>query len=390
MNVDTNQEKPGMRMKSYFVASVEAAMEQAREELGPEALLVNSRKAPPEAQGLGEYEVVFALVPEKAGQPATAQLRCEPAEDPVMRELARLRKQVEEMGSALTGLNAHAAAWSVPAPEFGETFSRLVEHDFSIDVARKIVKLAHARLEADPATWSRQSVFDAASIAGAVRTELEALVSLDGTLATSDQPARVVALVGPPGCGKTSTLVKLAVRYGLASRRPVHLISADTHRVSGAEQLRTYAAIIGAGFDAVETTRNLQQTIAAHREKGLILVDTQGYAADDMEDATELARFFSRHPDIEVHVVAPASMRAADLSSVLDRFAIFSPAKLIFTRLDETRCYGAIVSESVRTGKPLSFLATGQQIPDDLEPATAGRLIEGLLERPRRRALSAA
>ena len=122
-----------MRMKSYFAPTVEAAMEQARQEMGPEALLVNSRKAPPEAQELGEYEVVFAVLPGGAERRSAGDRRSRvrksrsmrAAEDPVMRELARLRKQMEEMGSA--ALNAHASSLGVPAPEFAETFSRLVE-----------------------------------------------------------------------------------------------------------------------------------------------------------------------------------------------------------------------------------------------------------------------
>jgi len=385
-----------MKMKSYFAPTVEDAMEQARREMGPEALLINSRKAPPEAQGLGEYEVVFAVVPERTGSGGTSQLsnsvRSEiAAEDPVVRELTRLRKQVEEMGSALTGINAHASSWAVPAPEFAEIFSRLIENDFSIEVAKRIVKQAHARLDSDPASWLRRKMpFDIQSIERAVRLELENLICVDPSLGISEGKANVVALVGPPGSGKTTTLVKLAVRYGLACSHPVHLISADTRRITAAEQLRIYATIIGAGFDAVETTRSLQQTIEAHRENGLILVDTQGYGEKEMDEAAEMAQFLTQQPGVEVHMVAPASMRSADLSRTLDRFEIFSPAKLIFTHVDETSSFGAMVSESSRTGRPVSFLTTGQQIPEDLEPATASRLLEPVLERSRERALSAA
>ena len=130
-----------MRVKSYFAPSVEAAMEQARREMGPDALLVSSRKAPPEAQELGEYEVVFAVLPGAAAAAPALQKAATaveaPVEDPVMRELSRLRKQLEEMGSAL---NAQASQWAIPAPEFAETFSRLVQNDFSIDIAKKVLK----------------------------------------------------------------------------------------------------------------------------------------------------------------------------------------------------------------------------------------------------------
>jgi flagellar biosynthesis protein FlhF len=385
-----------MKMKSFFARTVEEAVQQARHEMGPEALLVNSRKAPPEARALGEYEVVFAVLPEDepgasdAARPAARHTVPSPS-DAVTLELARLRKQVEEMGSALTGLKGHEPSAAVLAPEFGEVYSRLLSHDFSIQVAQEVVKQAHARLNAEPAAFSRRKMpFDRESIERAVRAELEGLVSVDATLDAPAEESRVIVLVGPPGCGKTTTVVKLAVRYGLASLRRVHLISADTRRVGAAEQLRTFAAIIGASFDAVETPHALQQSIEANRQKGLILVDTQGYAARDMDDAAEWARFFSRQPGFEVHVVAPASMRSADLSRVLDRFEIFSPARLIFTSLDETVSSGAIISESVRTGKPVAFLTTGQEVPEDLEPATAGRLLDLVFERPAVRAVSAA
>lgn len=119
-------------------------------------------------------------------------------------------------------------------------------------------------------------------------------------------------------------------------------------------------------------------------------MDTQGYGAKDMDDAAEWARFFSHQPGIEVHVVASASMRSADLGRVLDRFEIFSPVRLIFTHLDETSSSGAIISESVRIGKPVSYLASGQEVPEDIEPATAGRLLDLVFERPAARAVSAA
>jgi flagellar biosynthesis protein FlhF len=387
-----------MKMKSYFAPTVEAAMAQARSELGPDALLVNSRKAPPEALGLGEYEVVFATLPERPEEksaPSTDAATAAPdnpetpQQDPVMRELARLRRQIEEMGCALNGLNKRAS--SALAPEFAEAFARLVENDFSIEIAKRIVKQAQARLEADPASWQRRKMpFDRESIARAVQTELEALVLVDASLGAGDDGTSVVALVGPPGCGKTTTLVKLGVRYGVAASRPVHLISTDTQRIAAAEQLRTYATIIGASFDAVETTRSLQQAIAAHPGRGLILIDTQGYASGEMETAAELAHFLSCQPNTEVQLVTSASMRGADLSRTVDRYQIFAPAKLIFTRLDESSCLGAVVSESARTGKPVSFLAAGQQIPEDLEPATAARLIEPVLDLSGERILSAA
>ncbi len=384
-----------MRMKSFFAPTVQDAVEQARVEMGPEALLVNSRKAPPEAKGLGEYEVVFAMLPDQSEAAETAAETQEPAkpvanEDTVLRELLQLRNQIQEMGASLSEINAQAYAWAVPSPEFADAFSRLTDAGFPVEVAKKIVRQAHARLDDDPANWSRRKTYERESVETAVRAELERLLIIDSGFESSPKAARIIALVGAPGGGKTSTLVKLAVRYGISASRPVHLISADTHRVGAAEQLRTYAAIIGASFDAVDSTRTLQQALEANRGKGLILIDTPGYTAGEMPEAAELARFLAQHPGIEVQLVASASMRAADLSGVVDRFEVFSPARLIFSRLDETSAWGAVIGESVRTGKPISFLSAGQQIPEDLEPATSERLLDQVFERRSERALSAA
>jgi len=75
-----------------------------------------------------------------------------------------------------------------------------------------------------------------------------------------------------------------------------------------------------------------------------------------------------------VHLVLPAAMKRADLARTIDRYSIFRPAKLLFTRRDDTATYGALVNEAARRSLPLSFFATGQQIADDLEPATRERL----------------
>lgn len=181
---EKRDEERGMRMKSFFAPTVQDAVEQARRELGPDALLVNSRKAPPEAEGMGEYEVVFAVLPESAEAQATQEEgaessdggRAEVVDDQVLRELARLRKQMEEMGNSLHEVSAQAYSWAVPSPEFAETLSRLMDGGFSAEVAKRVVKQAHARLDGDGSTRSRWKTFDRALIEGAVRTELEQLV----------------------------------------------------------------------------------------------------------------------------------------------------------------------------------------------------------------------
>jgi flagellar biosynthesis protein FlhF len=200
----------------------------------------------------------------------------------------------------------------------------------------------------------------------------------------------VVALVGPPGSGKTTTLVKFAVSFGLASRRPTLLLSMDTYRIAAAEQLRRYAAILGLGCDVLETPTALAQAIEENGGKDLILIDTPGLGAGDLEIATGLARLLAARTDIDTHLVLPASMKGGDMARVAASYEIFAPQKLLFTKLDETDTFGPILTQAIQTGKVLSYFTSGQRIPEDLETATRKRLMELVLASRRPAAVRAA
>jgi flagellar biosynthesis protein FlhF len=114
----------------------------------------------------------------------------------------------------------------------------------------------------------------------------------------------------------------------------------------------------------------LAQALDEHPAQRLVLIDTPGYGARDMDRAADLASFLSSRADIRTQLVLTASMKSADLSHVAERFEIFRPSGLIFTRVDETACFGTAFSLSVRRAQPISYLGTGQEIPDDLAAAT--------------------
>ncbi len=360
-----------MKIKSYFSSSVEEALGRARRELGEEAMLIQSRKAPPEARHLGEYEVVFAL---GAGEPITSVPAEPAAPHRLAGEVAELKKQLDAMRRALTRSPLPPAQRL--APELSEMYGLLAAHEVAPDLARELVQGAAARCGWTGVPAGRPP--DAETWPGALAQEIESRIHVEPAVGLAETRPRIVALVGPSGAGKTTTLVKLAVSYGLACRRPVLLISMDTYRVAAAEQLRSYAAILGVGFQQLETAMALAQTIEENQGKELILIDTPGCGTAEL-DSSDLAPFLSSRGDIDTQLVLASSMKSADLSRVIDAYEICRPGRLLFTRLDETTASGSILNETVRTGKPLSFFATGQRIPEDLETASAGKLTEMVL-----------
>lgn len=363
-------------------------MASARQELGPDALLVNTRKAPPESRHLGEYEVVFATlgpagdtVAASAPQAAPPHLPAQqPLGDRLSVEVAELKKELQGMRRAITRTAYSPGQWAGVSQDLSDAYASLTASDVAPDLAREIVQAANSRLAAPRVPPARTpQAPDGAAFQRALVEEMASRFTVEPVLGRGPAQPRIVALAGPPGAGKTTTLVKLAVNYGLAARRPVLLLSMDTYRVAAAEQLRSYAAILGVGFQILETVTALAQAIEENRGKELIFIDTPGMALGDLEESSSLAHFLSTRGDIDTHLVLSASMKPADLSRMVDAFEILKPQRLLFTRLDETSSFGPILNEAARTGKPLSFFTAGQRIPEDLEAATQNRLMDLVL-----------
>lgn len=352
----------GMYVKSYFAASVKEAMDQARGELGPDALLLNTREAPPEARHLGACEVVFGSRPQGAGAKSAAPVDANAVDD--------LRQRMQELSEMMTRMERSS--------QRGPAATNILEEE----LCKAGLTPALAR-DIDAAVWIRlrgKSVVpigrSAALPAGSPDDILrEAVNEIEDRFAVTPELNRITALVGPCGSGKTTALVKLAVARGLLVNRPVRIISMDHYRIGAAEQLATYAAILGVPFSLAVNAASLEHAIDAAPEDALILIDTPGYTAASYGDyGKEVAEFFEGRQDIDTHLVLTASMNQASLDRAVTLFQPFRPAKLLFTRLDETDSTGSILCTAARAACPLSFFSTGPSVPEDIEPATKARI----------------
>ncbi len=203
---------------------------------------------------------------------------------------------------------------------------------------------------------------------------------------SDDEPIErggIVALVGPTGVGKTTTLAKLAARYAaLHSARDVALVTTDGFRIGAREQLFTYGRLLGMPVIEVGNPNELGDTLDRLGDYKLVLVDTAGLSHRDLALGAQLSAL-ARLPHVNTQLVLPANTHADDLDEVVHRFGIAKPRGVVLSKVDETGRLGAALGVTVRHGLPISYLTDGQRVPEDLHRAEAHRLALRVTEQRR-------
>ncbi len=189
---------------------------------------------------------------------------------------------------------------------------------------------------------------------------------------------RIISFVGPTGVGKTTTLAKIAAELSLNQKRSVILATTDTYKIAAIEQLQTYANILRIPLEVCPNAESLDQLSSQLGSEEVILVDTAGYGPKDVTKIQELQDMLAQ-VRTEVHLCMAATTRDRDLLETVKRYQEFHLNYLLFTKTDETSCYGNVFNVAAKTQMPLSYLTMGQRVPEDIEVATKERIADFLL-----------
>ncbi|EPY2289467.1 flagellar biosynthesis protein FlhF [Clostridium sporogenes] len=183
----------------------------------------------------------------------------------------------------------------------------------------------------------------------------------------SNSVGKVTVLVGPTGVGKTTTIAKLAGKLSLIDKKKVGLITIDTYRIGAVEQLKTYADIMNIPFKVVFSIKDMEKAIIDLDYCDVILVDTTGRSSKNMMQISELRAFIEKIKEKSVHLVMSASTKNKDIETIIKGYTILEYENIIITKLDETSTYGSILTILDKGKKPISFITTGQDVPDDIK-----------------------
>lgn len=321
---------------TFREASVRDALQAVKTELGADALVLSTALVPARGWrgwiGMREVEITARAA---ASEPAAAAPAVRPAVS---------RRRSADTGQARRGLAARLTAAGL-APALAEQV-------------------------ADGASLEQCRGGSLQDLRAALAAQVDALV------AGEEAYARVEVFVGPPGVGKTTTIAKIAAQERARRGRPLGLIGADAFRAGAVEQLRTYASVIGAPFRVARTLEDLDKALAAGRQT--MLVDTAGRSPAE-SGLRELRRLLGTRRGVRTHLVMAADTSVASARRILDAYAEVGADRLVISKVDEADSVSPLVALAGERGLRVSYLTTGQRVPEDLTRATPAALASALL-----------
>jgi flagellar biosynthesis protein FlhF len=282
---------------------------------------------------------------------------------------------IRQMLENLTTSSRPVGAAEIPAELF-ELYAELIDAEVEDNLAREfILKLKEY---ATPAQLQDPN---------ASRALLTAMVESDlrvgGPIAVTPGQRKVVALVGSTGVGKTTTIAKLAANFRLRDGIKMGLVTVDTYRIAAVEQLRTYAEIIDLPMKVVTNPLEMRRVMDELVGLDLVLIDTAGRSPRDELQIQELKRLLAEAGTNEVHVVLSLTSSLRTLAATVEKFQPVGTTGLILTKLDEAAGMGTLLSLARQVPLPVNYLTTGQDVPDDIEPANKTRMARLILGQER-------
>jgi flagellar biosynthesis protein FlhF len=195
-----------------------------------------------------------------------------------------------------------------------------------------------------------------------------------------DPKQKIIVFVGPTGVGKTTTIAKLAARATLNEGKSVGLISADTYRIAAVEQLRTYSDILNIPLHVIYQAAEVKDALGKLKHHDLIMIDTAGRSHRDDQQLHELKGLLDEIESKEIYLLLSCTTRQQDVRDILEKYKFLDDFKIIITKIDEAAAFGTLVNVPMLTHKPISFMTTGQSVPDDIEVVTVDKILNLLIK----------
>ncbi len=353
-----------MAVQHFFAPNMRQAMGLVKNALGSEAIIYNHRKIN------GGIEIEAGL---ESDEDPIVQTRPKVNSELNARPVAKseisgeLLKNMQDEISLLRGLLENqlaGLAWNERERKNSvETLllKRLREMDIDRDLCETIIQAVPKDMDVENA-WVHVQQY----LVNAIGIADQSFLS----------KGSIVALVGPTGVGKTTSIAKIAARYILRNgSNDVGLISTDSYRVAAREQLQVYGQLLNVPVLSANTTQELQHAIYKLQDRNLILIDTAGISHRDRELIKKLALINKTDHEIKTQIVISANSQSNCLHDTIKTFQFANLQGSILTKIDEASSLGPAISNIIKHRLPVAFISNGQRVPEDLQIARSSTIV---------------
>jgi flagellar biosynthesis protein FlhF len=369
-----------MQFKRYEVASMQEAMARIKKDLGADAIILSTKKM----AGPSARIEVMAARDDRAEGPASSSTLLPPKEERPDELVSCLKQEFLELKSHLDQLTQKLsfqkdlidlkqtmdvmfdnAAVRYPTP-LRDIYATLINNGVSRPKAVQLIETLKDNFPREETDTFEKGI-----------TLTERLIARSFAK-DNRKERRVMALIGPTGIGKTTTLAKLAAHYSLEKKMKVGLITTDTYRIAASEQLKIYAKIMGLPIHVASEKEAFRSSLTTFADKDMILVDTPGRNPHDDQSLESLKSLLDSSVET-VLLLSPVATREYLLETAA-RFRTLNYDRIILTKVDECTHFGSIYDVVHDLGKPVSYMTTGQNVPRDIEKANPERLAKLILQ----------
>jgi len=380
-----------MRIKKYTAPTMKEAIAQMKKELGNDAIVLKSEKINKgglfDLLGKEMVEITAAKDEPKIRHTAPSRNSYSSGvnfnsnavgikKDYSDLSINVLKEEIKEIRSVMNKMNDLLQYRDMPnLPEnLLLVFKQLLENDVEERIAKKLIEGIHYQLRDD-------DYKNLKLIIDLLLKKISSLIKVVPDNNVQRSKSKVIALVGPTGVGKTTTIAKLATNNKLMHRKKVGLVSIDTFRIAAVEQLRTFANIAEIPIKVVYNPNEMINALSEMREMELIYIDTTGRSQKDTNRLKEIKSFLEVIQPDEINLVLSLTSKLKDMQDIIEKYGVIPFNRLLFTKLDETTNLGSILSVITKVKKPLSYITTGQNVPDDIELVNPDKLSRMIVRR---------
>jgi flagellar biosynthesis protein FlhF len=345
-----------MQTNLYRATTIKAATAKVKDSLGPDAMIISTKRL---SEGAGNDLFEISAVP--GGSDSSSSIS-----DPLTEVNAQLMDikdlifLLNRPDTSIEHLMMNSVALSL--------YAKLIREGVNEPLVRNILEKT--------VTLKDNSYNHAGDIKQKAIKELMQIIDVKDPFETKDNSRIIAAFIGTTGVGKTTTIAKLAAQLMLKAGKKVGLISIDTYRIGAIEQLKTYANILGIPCFHAFKRKDLLFAIRKLEDRDVILIDTAGRSQYDNSRIEELKTMLAGDLAISSHLLLSVGTMQSEIIKTAISFSPLNFQTYIFTKIDEAERFGSVINQITELKLPISYITTGQNVPEDIERANKNNILK--------------